>query len=917
MSEESESERSRSAGHGGHGGRGTGAGWGGGRSGGGGTSGGGLGRGVSRRTVLRGTALGVLGVAALPTTAGAAAATQTSGAAGSTSVAGQAGSITVTVDTTSPGHAVSPDLYGIFFEEINYGGVGGLYPELIRNRAFMDPSDPDTYVDAQDVPRVPGVFGNALQLNGGSPANYVLIPEGIFASLTDFTVAAWVNPAALPNWERVFDFGDGEIVYMFMTASAGGTNNPRFAITVEGNGNEQRLDAPEPLATGEWTHLAVTLAGTTATLYVNGVSVDTNTSMTLNPTSLGPTTQNYIGHSQFPPDPYLDATVDDFQVYDYALTATEIAALLTAPGAGNVLDYHFDEAQGDVAIDSSGNGYNGMIELVDQDWSLVADDGVAATASIDTTTPLNDQLTQSLKLEVSTIAAGQRAGMANIGYFGIPAVPGQTYKVSFFAKATTSVPITVDLESDDGSIVYGSATVRGIGKTWKQHHTTLKVPKSATLSTTARFVISVSDAATVWLQVVSVFPPTYKNRPNGLRPDLVRLLEDLHPRILRFPGGNYVEGDTVATRWDWKTTIGPIWKRPGHDNSAWGYWSDDGLGLLEFLQLTEDLGATPVMAVWAGLTLEGAVIAEADLAPYVQDAVDQIEYAIGPVTSTWGAKRAADGHPAPFSTPYVEIGNEDFLNGGTTSYNDYRYPMFYDAIKAAYPRVKVVATTSVTSRPMDVLDEHFYESASWFESESTMFDSQSRSGPQIFVGEYSATADAGSLPTGLLGNSIGEAAFMTGLERNSDIVRMSSYAPLFANYNHTQWDPDLIGFDQVTSFGSTSYYVQQMFASNVGDFVLPVTASATGLYYSATTGDGKVYLKVVNPSASDVPVTLAFTGSAAKRAHVVMLNNPDPTAGNTLTAPDAVTPARSVIYGTTGSIPFTAPAYSLSVITVG
>jgi alpha-L-arabinofuranosidase len=146
---------------------------------------------------------------------------------------------------------------------------------------------------------------------------------------------------------------------------------------------------------------------------------------------------------------------------------------------------------------------------------------------------------------------------------------------------------------------------------------------------------------------------------------------------------------------------------------------------------------------------------------------------------------------------------------------------------------------------------------------------------------------------------------------------MSSYAPLFANYNHTQWDPDLIGFDQVTSFGSTSYYVQQMFAANVGNVVLPVTASATGLYYSATAGEGKVYLKVVNPSASDIPLTIAFTGSAAKRARVVMLNNPDPTVGNTLTAPDAVTPARSLIYGTTGSFPLTAPAYSLSVIILG
>jgi alpha-L-arabinofuranosidase len=875
--------------------------------------------GVSRRTVLRGTALGVLGGAAFPATATAAAA-QTVAAAQTRSAAARAAStsaLTLTVDTTSPGHAVSPDLFGIFFEEINYGGVGGLYPELIRNRAFMDPTSPNTFVAAQDIPRVAGKFGNALQLNGGSPANYVLAPEGLVSGLTDFTIAAWVNPAATPNWSRVFDFGTGETDYMFLTASAGGTNNPRFAISLTSYNDEQRLNAPDPLPLNTWTHLAVTLSGTTGTLYVNGTAVDTNTSMTLNPSSLPTTTQNYIGKSQFPPDPYLDATIDDFQVYSRALSATEIAALLTAPGAGDVLDYHFDEAKGDVATDSSGNGRNGVVELITTDWTLIESAGVSATASIDTTTPLNDQLTRSLRLDVTSVPAGQRAGMANGGYFGVPAVPGQTYRVSFFAKATNRVPVTVSLESSDGSIVYDTARVHGVTADWARYNTTLRVPRNATESTTARFVISVDTATSLWLQVVSLFPPTYKNRRNGLRPDLVELLRELHPRILRFPGGNYVEGVTVDTRWDWKQTVGPIWERPGHDNSAWGYWSDDGLGLLEFLQLAEDLCATPVMAVWAGLTLNGTVIAEADLAPYVQDALDQIEYAIGPVTSAWGARRAADGHPEPFPVPYVEVGNEDFLNNGPSTYNAYRYPMFYDAIKARYPQVKLIATTPVTSRPMDVLDIHHYESASWFESESTEFDDYSRSGPQIFVGEYAGTAGAGSLPTGYLLNSIGEAAYMTGLERNSDIVHMSSYAPLFANVGHTQWNPDLIGFNQVTSFGSTSYYVQRMFASNVGSHVLPVSASASGLYYSATADHRRVYLKVVNPGASDVAVTLTFGGSSASRATAEVLGNPAPSVGNTLTDPNAVVPVRSVISGTTGSFSYTAPAYSLSVITVG
>jgi alpha-L-arabinofuranosidase len=884
-------------------------------------------QGPTRRSILRGTALGILGAAALP--AAQAAGTPWARAAATAP-------LTLAVDNASPGHAVSPDLFGAFFEEINYAGVGGLYAELIRNRAFMDPATPDEWVPPADIPRVPGVFGNALQLNGGSPANYVSLPAGIVSALTDFTVAGWVNPAQTPNWSRLFDFGTGETFYMFLTVSAGGTNNPRFAITVSGNGNEQRLDAPDPLPLSTWSHLAVTLSGTTATLYVNGTVVDTNTDMTLNPSSLPVTTQNCIGRSQFPPDPYLDATVDEFQIWNYALTAAQIQSLLTSAGGsvggGNVVWYEFNETMGDIAIDSSGNGNNGTIVPVTSEWTLVLDGGGTMTGVLDTSTPLNDQLTQSARLDVTGVGAGQRVGLANTGYFGVGVTGGQEYQVSFFAMASEGFtgPLTVSLETQDETQTFATAKVHGLTGQWQRFTTRLRVPASAGQSANNQFVIGIDnrsgrvtdvpDGTSIWLQVVSVFPPTYKNRPNGLRPDLVELLLANKPRILRFPGGNYLEGDTVDTRWAWKQTVGPVWERPGHENSAWGYWSDDGLGLLEFLELTEDLGVTPVMAVWAGLTLDGTVIAQDELAPYVQDALDQIEYAIGPVTSTWGAQRAADGHPAPFTTPYIEVGNEDFLNGGTDSYDDYRYPMFYDAIKAAYPQIQIVATTTVTSRPMDVIDLHFYSDAAFFEQASTMFDSYDRSGPLVFVGEYSATANAGSLPTGLLGNSLGEAAFMTGLETNSDVVLMSSYAPLFANYNHTQWDPDLIGYDQLTSFGSTSYWVQQMFARNIGDQVLPVLASsaASGLYYSATIDStkGTIYLKIVNPGAAGVPVQLTFSGRVRSTAAIEVLSDPDPNAGNTLADPDAVVPARGTLRGSDGSFNYTAPANSLTVVTV-
>lgn len=879
---------------------------------------------ITRRTLLRGAALGTLGAAALP-------AAQAFTPAPARAAAAATAPAALTVDTAAPGHAVSPQLYGAFFEEINYAGVGGLYAELVRNRAFMDTATPLEWYPPADIPRVPGKFGTALQFGGGSPVQYVSLPRGIAGGLTDFTVAAWVNPAAAPDWSRVFDFGDGENVYMFMTVAAGGTGNPRFAITVNSNGHEQQVNAPDPLPLGQWAHLAVTLSGTTATLYVNGTAVDTSTSMTLNPSSLGATTQNYIGKSQWP-DPYLDATVDEFQLWNRALSAAEVQSLLTSaggtPGGGNVAWYRFDEPKGDIVTDSSGKGNDGTVELIGTDWTPVADGGADLTAVLDTAVPLNAALTRSLRLDLTSVAKGQRAGMANGGYFGVPIVPGQVYDVSFFARASGGFggPLTVSLESPDGTDTYATTRVGGLIANWKRFTTRLTVPRTAGASTAGRLVVAADNRAgqtavprgtSVWLQVVSLFPPTFRNRPNGLRPDLVEKIAGIGPRILRFPGGNYVEGATAGTRWDWKQTIGPTWERPGHENSAWGYWSDDGLGLLEYLQLAEDLGATPVIGVWAGLALDGTVVPESELGPYVQDALDLVEYVTGPVTSTWGARRAAGGHPDPFGLPYLEIGNEDFLNGGTQSYEDYRYPMFYDALKAAYPDVKLVATTSVTSRPMDVLDLHYYSDASFFENAATMFDSYDRSGPLIFVGEYSATADAGSLPTGLLGNSIGEAAFMTGLERNSDIVHMSSYAPLFANYAHTQWNPDLIGFDQLTSFGSTSYWVQRMFASSVGDHVLPVTTSASGLYCSATADSRThaVYLKIVNPAAQPAAVVLTFGGSHARSATAEVLAG-DPAAGNTLAQPATITPTRSVLHGAGGVFDYQAPASSLTVVTV-
>ena len=358
---------------------------------------------------------------------------------------------------------------------------------------------------------------------------------------------------------------------------------------------------------------------------------------------------------------------DEFQIYSRALTAAEVASLTTSAGGtaggGDVAWYRFDEAKGATAVDSSGKSNDATIVPITSDWTPVLDGGGSMTASLDTSTPLNGQLTRSLELAVTSAGAGQRTGMANGGYFGVPVVPGQVYRVSFFARASEGFagPVTVSLEAQDGSQTFASASVRGLTPAWKRFTTTLRVPRGATGSEGNRFVIGIDNrgghvtpvpsGTSVWFQVISVFPPTYRDRPNGLRPDLMEILRRMRPKILRFPGGNYLEGDTIGTRWDWKQTIGPVWARPGHQNSAWGYFSDDGLGLLEFLQLAEDLGAAPVMAIWAGYTLNGTVVAQAGLAPYVQDALDQIEYATGPVTSAWGRGAPPTGTRNPSACP--------------------------------------------------------------------------------------------------------------------------------------------------------------------------------------------------------------------------------------------------------------------------
>ncbi|RYX86729.1 DUF1080 domain-containing protein [bacterium] len=464
-------------------------------------------------------------------------------------------------------------------------------------------------------------------------------------------------------------------------------------------------------------------------------------------------------------------------------------------------------------------------------WTLIKSQNAAANVELDKSKPLNSQNPTSLRVTVSDVSGG-RVGVVNRGFAGtllrgnksewqpkfenasggLAVQKGKTYDLSFYARATASNPLVASLESSKG-VVLASQKVTGVGNGWKKFSVSLSSKDS---DSNARLVISTDKTGTFWLDMVSLFPrDTWKNRPNGLRADLMEKIDAMKPAFVRFPGGCFVEGDRLENRFVWKETIGDVATRPGHWN-LWSYRSTDGLGYLEYLQMCEDLKAEPLFVINVGMSHQG-VVPMAQMGPYVQDALDAIEYANGPVTSKWGALRAKHGHPKPFTLKLMQIGNE---NGGA-AYNE-RYALFHDAIKAKYPNINLVACDwggTPKNRPLDIIDPHLYSNPQTMINQSNRFDNSDRSGPHIYFGEYAVTEQSG---TGNLQAAVAEAAFMTGLERNGDIVKMSSYAPLLSHWDWKAWNPNAIVYDQSQLYGTPSYYVQQMFGANRGDVNLPV-----------------------------------------------------------------------------------------------
>jgi alpha-N-arabinofuranosidase len=560
-------------------------------------------------------------------------------------------------------------------------------------------------------------------------------------------------------------------------------------------------------------------------------------------------------------------------------------------------------------------------------WTLIQNGYAQATIKVDTTTGPSAALPHSLKLTATAADPLAEAGVYNTGYWGIPLHPTTTYQGSLYAKADSPAigNLLIRLVNDDTGAIAASTIVPSLGTTWQQYPFTLKTGAVA-VSAKNHIEFLFQHPGTAWFSLVSLFPPTYKDEPNGKRPDIMEKLAAMHPAFLRFPGGNYVEGDHINEHYEWKKGIGPLVDRPTHP-TPWTYRSSDGIGLLEFLTWCEDLHMDPLLAVYSGYSLSGEhVNAGKDLEPYVQDALDEIEYVTGDTTTRWGAERAKDGHPAPFALHRMEIGNEEYHDDSGT-YDD-RYAQFYKAIKKLHPSLELVAAAPVKRVRPDILDDndhtlrtHFYRTAQQFYEDVHRYDSYDRSGPKILVGEW-ATREGS--PTTNLGAALGDAAWMTGLERNSDIVVMASYAPLFTNVTvgAMQWPNDLIGYDALTSYGSPSYYAQVMFSTHLGDQILDAKLDTVNprLFDSATydSKTHRLHLKLVNASSTAQSVQINLTGATHvhPKATLTTLSGKTTQQTNSITDPTRIVPVGSSIANASPTFTHTLPKYSIQILDI-
>ena len=461
-------------------------------------------------------------------------------------------------------------------------------------------------------------------------------------------------------------------------------------------------------------------------------------------------------------------------------------------------------------------------------WKTSAQEGAKIQTKLINKGLLNKAQGKALQLTIAAKPAAT-ASLINEGFWGINAIQGRTYKLSFWAKGSYKGGLKARLTNAKGDKVYAETALNAkVGKKWTKY--TAELTANAN-DAKAQFELVANGKGTIVLDVVSLFPPTFKNRENGLRPDLAQLLYNIHPKFVRFPGGCYVEGqESPENAFHWEKTIGPIEERPGHKNVNWRYRTSDGMGFDEYLQLAEDLNAKPLYVVNVGLW-HGGMTPVDSIQPWIDECMNALEYANGPVTSKYGALRAKNGHPEPYNIEYLEIGNENNQPDPAAQSDHYyeRFKKFKDAVLAKYPKMHLIGNVVAwgddnpkwhSDESVELLDEHYYRNPAWFAENFNKYDNYDRKGSEIYVGEYAVTQGFGNM--GSLDAALGEAVYMMGIENNSDIVTMASYAPIFANLNNRMWAPDMIQYTSDKVFGTPSYYVQNVMANNIGTRVLKV-----------------------------------------------------------------------------------------------
>jgi alpha-L-arabinofuranosidase len=574
-------------------------------------------------------------------------------------------------------------------------------------------------------------------------------------------------------------------------------------------------------------------------------------------------------------------------------------------------------------------------------WEYISPGFSYGRISVETKAPLHPNNPHYIVLDIEHVGHETRytgesgVGLKNSGFDGIVVRSGEKYNFSLFAQQLSDAPVflSVSLQTPKGKVL-AEASVSTATKAWQKYTATLI---AAETTDSASLVVLAKTEGQLALDMISLFPEkTFKNRPNGLRADLAQKLADMNPAFIRFPGGCLVHGDGLGNMYRWKNTIGPVEQRKAQRN-IWGYHQTTGLGYFEYFQFCEDIGAKPLPVVPAAVSCQnsggtwsiggtGQIAVPADeMDEYIQEVLDLIEWANGPATSVWGAKRSSAGHPEPFKLEYIGIGNEDKI----TPLFEERFKEIYEAVKAKHPEITIIGTVGpfhsgedfekgwkiAGELKLQMVDEHYYVQPEWLMANQHRYDKYPRSSSKVYLGEYASWGNK-------LKNAIAEAAYLTGLERNGDVVHMASYAPLLAKKGFTQWTTDMIFFDNVNILITPNYHVQKMFMTNQGDYWFDKiisknesdTTLASSCMHDSKTGD--IILKMVNYSETVKPmkVNLDKFGKIAPQAEKNILSG-QPGDENTFENLQKVVPVSSEI-AVSKSFEYAAPPMSLTVIRI-